>query len=348
MQRAYLAAARACGNSDPNPAVGALLVNAEGAVLAEGSTRRAGFQHAERDLLEQLAGADLSLCTLYVTLEPCCHHGRTPPCTDAIIAAGVRRVIIAERDFGAEVMGQSMQILHDVGVDVGLLESSAMSSERWFTSGPFFHSRKYSRPRVILKWAQTADGALAPSTGPSGAISGFAASVITATLRSCLKYTLASAGTAVVDQPKLTVRFPENLNGFKPDGLSDFFQALIRAQMQHSIDDGTRYKPNANGYMRRGENFDERTKEIHEAGFNSLLLEAGPTYSEKILTDAKADALVIYRSKNKTSEALWGNPGRGNTVSRQFLAETNTIAGFHLLEFADLGEDEFFLFARDE
>jgi len=347
MRAAYLAAASACGNSDPNPAVGAVLVSSDGKILGTGKTRCVGHQHAERDLLEKLGGIDLRSATLYVTLEPCCHHGRTPPCTDAILEAGISRVIIGERDFAAEVAGRSIDLLKAQGVNVSLYRENNFARERWFTTDSFFFARRKNRPRVILKWAQTQDGALAPSKGTSGPISGKNAALITATLRSYCKYTLASAITYEIDQPRLTVRYDAQAGSFSAHGLSDFFSELIRSHCNADVSDHERYKSPMQGHLVRGENFEMRLAQIGQAGFNSVLIEAGPLYSEKLLNSGIVDAIAIYRSKEKTANKLWQENGRNNTVSRNFVGAVNTIADFSLLESADLGEDEFFFFARN-
>lgn len=227
---AYLQAIRAAGNSDPNPPVGAVVVDAKGRTVASGFTQRAGYAHAERQALSQLGRHDLSGHTLYVTLEPCCHHGRTPPCVDAILERKISRVVIAERDFAAEVQGRSVALLDENGIAVTQWSADDFQREKWFTTGPFFFSRREGRPRVLLKWAQTAEGSLAPNAGPSGAISGRDAAFLTAALRFWCKLTVAAPGTVFADAPRLTVRPVGETPDLSQSGFSLFAWELLRTQ----------------------------------------------------------------------------------------------------------------------
>ncbi len=376
-REAYRAALPAIGNSDPNPAVGAVIVSASGEIIARGTTQRAGYAHAERHALNQIPDADLSGATLYVTLEPCCHHGRTPPCVDAIIERKLKRVVIAERDFAAEVMGRSVQILKDHGVDVSLLEPAAFVTEAWFTTGPFFFAREHQRPRITLKWAQTHDGALAPATGPSGAISGKETAFITAALRNYHKFTLATPGVVAADKPRLNVRFDSAVPDLRHTNLSFFFQTMLLSQP--ALAGATQIKPAARGFLaaamnalQRGEFHNMQTsidtnfkvfaflpevwkadfpramhtllREILDSGFNSILIEAGPGFSELLLQHDFVDAAAIYRSRHKTAADLWGKPGRGNSFSAAI--GSGTPQGYQLMEEAELGEDDFFFYRR--
>lgn len=383
MLAAYRAAIAAVGNSDPNPAVGAVIVSQNGEILARGTTQLAGFAHAERHALSQITGMDLSEATMYVTLEPCCHHGRTPPCVDAIVERRLARVVIGERDFAAEVMGRSVELLQGKEISVSLLNTADFARESWFTTGPFFFSRQYRRPRITLKWAQTQDGALAPTAGPSGAISGTQAAAMTAALRSLHKFTLASPGAVKDDAPRLNIRFAAESPGFAETGLSPFFGELIMAQPGMAakiLEPGqTQYKAPARGFLAAPQNPVQRAEfhrrqtelggefqtfaymseewradftgrmtqllsEILRRGYNNILLEAGPEFSELLLRHDLVDAVAVYRSTNKTARTLWGAPGRANSFSAEL--HGGTPPGFELLEQARFQEDDFFLFRR--
>ncbi len=126
LREAYYEALKATGNSDPNPAVGAIVADESGNILSRGSTQRAGFAHAERMAL-QAEDVDFTGQTLYVTLEPCCHHGRTPPCTDIIREKKIARVVIGERDFAAEVMGKSVELLRQSSISVEVVPEQLKS-----------------------------------------------------------------------------------------------------------------------------------------------------------------------------------------------------------------------------
>lgn len=353
--RAYRSAVRAVGNSDPNPAVGAVVTDATGTVVADGFTQRAGFAHAERHALAQLRGRDLAGASMYVTLEPCCHHGRTPPCTDAILGSGIRRVVIAERDFAAEVRGESVGLLRRAGVEVVEADAADFRRERWFTTGPFFFARRHQRPRVLLKWAQTAEGYIAPAEGPSGAISGAGAAALTALLRDMCKLTVSAPGTSRTDLPRLTIRLPALTAD--PAGFSGFFADLFRMRMEQiaqtpsaaeaseqvrppqrlflvsSSDPVSEARISAQQEKLQGEFavrvLDSRSwhagfrqsmlgllSDIHGQGFNSVLFEAGPRFSRQMFEDDLVDAFVVYQSRVQTGTALWGMPGRDNGISR--------------------------------
>jgi diaminohydroxyphosphoribosylaminopyrimidine deaminase/5-amino-6-(5-phosphoribosylamino)uracil reductase len=191
------------GRTHPNPIVGALVVS-RGKVIAAGHHEKAGGPHAEvvalRDAGKRAAGADL-----YVTLEPCNHYGRTPPCTDAILASGVRRVVVGSIDPNPLVHGRGIRRLRAAGieVEVGVLrEASDASNEMWFK----FITRKL--PWVTLKAAITLDGKLATASGDSRWVSGRAARLLVHVLRDELDAVLIGVGTAQRDDPRLTVRLP--------------------------------------------------------------------------------------------------------------------------------------------
>lgn len=388
MRLAYGEAIKAGGNSDPNPAVGALVVASDGHILTRGFTQKAGYAHAERVALQSLRDGKLDSATLYVTLEPCCHHGRTPPCTDAIIEKGIERVVIAERDFAAEVMGKSVDLLRAQNIDVTVLPRDLFKREKFYTTGPFFHARKYLRPRVMLKWAQTADGAIAPINGTSGKISGFEAAAITAALRNYCKFTLATPGTALIDRPRLDVRYPEMAVDLATSGLSDIFIQLLNDQLDGGRQQfpDTSYRQPARGYLLSGIRTEQNKSllsfqnaiggpfelyerpesslrsdlrgemssvlaDVLQKGFNSILIEAGPRFSQSLIDTNLIDLVAVYRSKRHTADALWGKSGLQNSFSKTIAESHNDaprLPEFALVETGDLKDDDFFLFQRQE
>lgn len=201
MRRALELAASGRGRVEPNPLVGCVV--ARGAeIVGEGFHRRYGGPHAEIEALE-LAGARAAGATLYVTLEPCCHFGKTPPCTRAVVAAGVRRVVAAMSDPFPPVAGGGVAELRAAGIDVelGLLAADARR-----LNAPYLHLLERKRPWVIGKWAMTLDGKLATSTGDSRWISGEAARRAVHELRGRVDAVVVGAGTARADDPLLTAR----------------------------------------------------------------------------------------------------------------------------------------------
>ena len=201
MQRALDLAARARGLTSPNPMVGALVVR-DGAAIAEGFHRAAGEAHAEIEALGA-AGARARGATLYVTLEPCTHQGRTPPCVPAVLAAGVRRVVVATADPNPAVAGRGIATLRAAGIDVtvGVMEGAAGVLNRAFLT-----AMRLGRPHVTLKAAATLDGKIADAHGASQWITGGAARVEAHRLRSDADAILVGVGTVLADDPALTVR----------------------------------------------------------------------------------------------------------------------------------------------
>jgi diaminohydroxyphosphoribosylaminopyrimidine deaminase/5-amino-6-(5-phosphoribosylamino)uracil reductase len=204
MDRALELAARGRGRVEPNPMVGCVIVAPSGEVVGEGWHTEFGRPHAEIEAL-QVAGAAARGGTIYVTLEPCCHRGKTPPCTEAIIAAGVRRVVAAMRDPFAEVDGGGIAALTKagIGVDVGLMEGEARR-----LNAPYLKLLATGRPWVIAKWAMTLDGKLASVTRASRWISGEASRAIVHQIRGRMDAIMVGRGTVEADDPLLTARPP--------------------------------------------------------------------------------------------------------------------------------------------
>jgi diaminohydroxyphosphoribosylaminopyrimidine deaminase/5-amino-6-(5-phosphoribosylamino)uracil reductase len=201
MQRALELAVRGQGSVEPNPMVGAVIAQGDQSV-GEGWPTRFGAPHAEIDAL-RAAGDKAHGGTLYVTLEPCCHHGKTPPCTEAILAAGIRRVVAAMQDPFPKVSGGGISQLRTAGVqvEVGLLEQQAR-----VTNAPYLKLLRSGRPWVIAKWAMTLDGRIATRGGYSKWISGDASREVVHALRGRVDAILVGRRTAQIDDPLLTAR----------------------------------------------------------------------------------------------------------------------------------------------
>jgi len=204
MREALHLARRGAGGVSPNPMVGAVIV-AGGRIVGRGYHARLGGPHAEVVALEE-AGASARGGTLYVTLEPCAHWGRTPPCTDAIIAAGIRRVVAAVEDPDHKVSGGGFRRLAEAGVetDVGVARDAAKSLNE-----AYIKHRRTGLPFVIAKWAMTLDGRIATRSGDSRWISGEASRALVHGLRGQVDAILVGIGTVLRDDPRLTARLPE-------------------------------------------------------------------------------------------------------------------------------------------
>ena len=201
--RAIELAERARGQTSPNPMVGAVVVKG-GRVIGEGITQPPGQAHAERAALEGCS-EDPAGATLYVSLEPCCHQGRTPPCTDAILGASIARVVIASDDPTKKASGRGPGILRDEGVDVVWVDGEIAEAARLLNQ-PFRKHARTGRPLVIFKSAMTLDGKVATATGDSQWISGEVSRARAHRWRAESDAVAVGIGTALSDDPRLTAR----------------------------------------------------------------------------------------------------------------------------------------------
>jgi len=204
-------AAKGCGLTSPNPRVGAVLVK-DGRELARGFHRAYGEPHAEVDCLAKLKEGEAEGSTMYVNLEPCCHHGKTPPCTAAIEKAGVRRVVYGMSDPNQKVAGGGLKQLRAAGIAVSgpILESEARDLNRGYI--------KYletGRPWVTLKFAQSLDGRIATRTGDSRWISSPGSLKLAHQLRAEHDADMVGINTALADDPQLTVRRVKGTNPYR-------------------------------------------------------------------------------------------------------------------------------------
>jgi diaminohydroxyphosphoribosylaminopyrimidine deaminase/5-amino-6-(5-phosphoribosylamino)uracil reductase len=200
MARARELAERGRYTAAPNPLVGSVIAR-EGEKLGEGWHERTGMDHAEVNALRD-AGSSAEGATLYVTLEPCNHHGRTPPCTAAIIEAGISRVVIGHLDPDPRMRGRSVRILREAGVEVQVLDDPRIERQ----NEQFFGAMRNGRPYVHLKLAATLDGKIAAANGDSKWVTGDAARRRAHELRAEAGAVLVGAGTVRADNPTLTVR----------------------------------------------------------------------------------------------------------------------------------------------
>jgi diaminohydroxyphosphoribosylaminopyrimidine deaminase/5-amino-6-(5-phosphoribosylamino)uracil reductase len=208
LARAIELAQQGAGEVKPNPRVGAV-VTREGEILGEGWHERYGGPHAEVNAIEACGPIDLTGATLYVSLEPCCHEGNTPPCTDAILHAGIARVVVASDDPTEKASGRGLGILRDEGVEVVLADGELAARARLLNQAFRKHAR-VGRPWVLFKSAMTLDGKVATRAGDSQWISGEESRLLAHTWRASVDAVVVGIGTALADDPQLTAR---------PDGI---------------------------------------------------------------------------------------------------------------------------------
>ena len=204
MRHALELAGRALGRVAPNPAVGCVIVSSDGGIAGRGFTADGGRPHAETIALAQ-AGSAARGATAYVTLEPCSHHGQTPPCADALVEAGVARAVVAVEDPDPRVNGAGIARLREAGIDV---EVGTLREEASRLNQGFFLRIQKSRPLVTLKVAQSLDGRISAASGQSRWITGPQARRHAHLLRAQHDAILIGIGTALADDPELTCRLP--------------------------------------------------------------------------------------------------------------------------------------------
>ncbi len=283
MERALEAAAG--GPRGANPLVGAVLTSAAGDVVSVGWHRGAGTAHAEIDALRQASAAGMPLadCTMYVTLEPCNHTGRTGPCSEAIRAAGIKRVVYATPDPQVPASGGAQYLeAHGVAVERGLLESRARAlNHRWFLS------RAEHRPFVTIKIAQTLDGFLAAADGSSQWITGSAARQDGHRLRQLADAVLVGMGTAHTDNPRLTAR--------NEDGTPSVRQPLRVVAGLRDLGSGLQLSSDDGSSLHIRERDPKRILDVlQQRGIGHVLIEGGPTIAGAFIAAGMADEIFAY------------------------------------------------------
>ncbi len=306
MAHALRLAERGLYTTQPNPRVGCVIAHGD-EVVGTGFHQRAGEPHAEVYALRE-AGERARGATAYVTLEPCAHHGRTPPCADALVAAGVKRVVIAAEDPFPQVAGRGIGKLRDAGVrvDVGLMRETA----RELNVG-FFSRIERGRPWVRVKLAMSLDGRTALASGESKWITGEAARADVQRWRARSSAILSGSGTVLADDPRLTVRLPEG-EAFAPP-LRVVLDRQLRTPTGSHVLDGSVPTLLLHGATASGA--DERFARIERIalpapgdaldlravlallagrGCNEVHVEAGPTLCGALFAAGLADELLLY------------------------------------------------------
>jgi diaminohydroxyphosphoribosylaminopyrimidine deaminase / 5-amino-6-(5-phosphoribosylamino)uracil reductase len=312
LARAIELAGRGRGRTSPNPMVGAVVVR-DGQTLGEGWHTRAGALHAEREALAACAGTDTAGATMYVSLEPCCHQGRTPPCTDAIVEARLGRVVIASEDPSGHASGRGPGILRDEGIEVVVADGDLAAEARRLNQ-PFRKHARTGRPHVLFKSAMTLDGKVATRTGDSKWISGESSRARGHRWRSECDAVAVGIGTALADDPLLTARLegvtrqPRRVV-FDSEGRLPLDSVLVRGagEIPLTVVVG-RAAPRtatdalevagADVIVATGENEPARVRsaldQLGASGITSMLLEGGPRLAGAFLDAGEVDRLALF------------------------------------------------------
>jgi diaminohydroxyphosphoribosylaminopyrimidine deaminase/5-amino-6-(5-phosphoribosylamino)uracil reductase len=316
LARAIELAEQGRGRVSPNPLVGAVVARGD-TVLGEGWHSAYGQAHAEVEALSA-AGADVEAATLYISLEPCCHHGRTPPCTDAILAAGIQRVVVASDDPSEKASGRGLGILRDEGVAVEVVDGDLSDRARHLNQ-PFRKHARTGRPWVLFKSAMSLDGKVATSSGDSRWISGAASRRLVHQWRAECDAVAVGIGTALADDPRLTAR---DLPGAAPSGLPQptrvIFDTTARLPLESQLVRAADEVPlvvvvsraarkadlsalegaGADVIVVTGENGPAQVQaaldRLGERGITSMLLEGGPRLAGGFLDADEIDEIRLF------------------------------------------------------
>jgi diaminohydroxyphosphoribosylaminopyrimidine deaminase / 5-amino-6-(5-phosphoribosylamino)uracil reductase len=327
MRRALHHARRGLGRTTPNPVVGACVVSSDGVVVADGSHERAGEPHAEVHALAH-AGARARGATLYCTLEPCAHTGRTGPCTERIIAAGIRRVVCAMEDPNPLVSGRGFAILREHGIDVSVgLERDAAAR----LNLPFITSVREDRPFLILKAATSIDGYIAAAPGQRTAITSGPALRHAQYVRAQVDAIAIGSETALIDDPLLTAREVYRERPLARVIFDRRLRTSPEARMFSTLNEGPLIvvgAPDAHGYAKADElrsrgadviamsgtyDLGQALRELSARGIQSLLLEGGAA-----LHNAAWDAGVVDRVQLYVAPGALGPGGVPFLEGRSF------------------------------
>lgn len=344
MARALMLAQKGLYTTAPNPRVGCVLVR-DGSIVGEGWHKRAGGPHAEVHAIEQ-AGNRAKGATAYVSLEPCCHQGKTPPCSQALIHAGVRRVVAAMQDPNPEVAGKGLAQLEEAGIET---ESGLMQLQAEAINPGFIMRMRHGRPWVTCKLAMSLDGRTAMASGESKWITGEAARRQVHRLRARSSAIMTGIGTVLADDPSLNVRLKDD----EPEGgwlkpirvildpnlgmpvTAKLLQQEARTIVATATDDAEREAELTEAGAEvihlpaPGGTIDLPECLIHLANeeVNEVLLETGATLSGAMLNAGLVDELKIYIAPH-----LMGNGARGlfnlpglETMDRRINLEINDI-----------------------
>jgi diaminohydroxyphosphoribosylaminopyrimidine deaminase / 5-amino-6-(5-phosphoribosylamino)uracil reductase len=322
----------------PNPSVGALVAR-DGEVLGEGWHERYGGAHAEVNAIEACGPADLTGTTLYVSLEPCCHVGNTPPCTDAIMRAGIARVVVASDDPTEKASGRGLGILRDEGVEVVVADGELATTARLINQAFRKHAR-VGRPWVLFKSAMTLDGKVATRAGDSQWISGEESRLLAHTWRASVDAVVVGIGTALADDPQLTAR-PDGIPAELPrQPRRVVFDSLARLPISSQLVAAAEQVPltvcvsraaaradtdaleaaGAQVLVATGQNEPARVRsaldQLGTSGIASVLLEGGPHLAGAFLDAGEIDEIRLFLAPILLGGRTARDPLEGEGVER--------------------------------
>lgn len=311
------------GATAPNPTVGCVIVK-DGQIISSGVTSKSGRPHAEKIAIDKIADKKILIgAELYVTLEPCSHHGQTAPCVDEIIKHGIKKVVVSTRDCDKRVNGNGIKKLQEAGIEIfcGTLEKEAQELNRGF-----FKAKKHGLPFVTLKIATSLDGKIATKNFDSKWITSQKAREFSHLLRAKNDAILVGANTVRQDNPSLNCRIP-GLEDFSPKKVIITNAANFNADLKIFSD------PKNPPLFLSGEPKNILQK-ICENGLNSVLIEGGKNIATQFLKENLIDELVWIRNKK-----IIGNDGIAAIDAMNFSAVDKVLNNFSRVDLIELEED---------
>lgn len=344
MKLAHKLATAAKGKTFPNPAVGAVIVQND-QIIGTGATQKCGGSHAEKVALMQ-AGESASGATLYVTLEPCCHFGRTPPCTDAVIAAGIKKVIISVQDPNPVVSGKGITQLQNNGIEV---ITGVMEKESTRLNEDFFWSITKKRAWITLKLALTLDGRIADVSSSSKWITGEDSRIYVHELRRCHSAVAVGRSTFEIDNPQLNVRhkkgyFPARIIFSSDETItknSYFYQnshetrsiIVIRGRERSiSVDQNSGIEFWYTGQKTHKESLRTFLEMAHQEGLSSIFVEGGQRIGSVLLEAGLVNRVYLFYGNRVIGD------GKAGILFSSGLAMNNCIS-LDKLEFKTFKQD---------
>jgi diaminohydroxyphosphoribosylaminopyrimidine deaminase/5-amino-6-(5-phosphoribosylamino)uracil reductase len=354
MRRAIVLAERGRGYTSPNPLVGAVIVK-DDRIIGEGYHEKYGELHAERNALASLTESAKG-ATIYVTLEPCCHYGKTPPCTEAIIEHGLSRVVIGSRDPNPKVSGKGVKQLREAGITV---EEDFLREECDKLNPIFFHYITTGMPYVVMKYAMTLDGKIATKTGASKWITGEAARKNVQQLRHRCRGIMVGIGTVLADDPMLNVRFSGGRSPVRIICDSKLrlptdsaiartaceYETIVACagadlERQKVLEElGIEVLPVDDG--KGSVDLQKLLRLLGEKNIDSILLEGGGTLNDAMLQQELVQELQVF-----VAPKIFGGSGAKTPVEGTGVELPSEASVFHMERVTPIGEDLLIVYRR--
>ena len=335
------------GNVSPNPLVGAV-IEKNGKIIGAGYHEKYGEPHAERNALANCI-EDPEGGTIYVTLEPCCHHGKQPPCTEAIVAAGIKKVVVGSRDPNPLVSGKGNEFLRSHGIEV---VEDFLRDQCDLMNKVFFHYIKSKRPYVVMKYAMTLDGKIAAYTGESKWVTGEVSRNYVQVLRNRYKGIMVGVGTVLADDPLLTCRMEGGVNPVRIICDSHLrtpldSQIVATAEKVSTVivactEDEDRWKP----YLDKGcqklvvpekdghVDLDVMLDRLGEMKIDSILLEGGGTLNWTFVKEGLVNRVLTF-----VAPKIFGGADAKTPVEGQGFSNPAESLKLEIVNIQDMGDD---------